>query len=331
MAIKYNHSHVMSVVKNTTERIKKNYSSSQYIEVLDILPDLAIAPILESCDYADQFVSGILHHSVENTRRKLSSTERNELLPRCVLFLSATPSKKLPIYKSLRLERSITRLILEKFLAASDKYESYKLAESLGTASPEDIISRKNIEYALGFNKSLDLICVRKTVNYWHDKYKSFREQVLNKFMRFITVQAQAFYAQNNSSVDLDELLQNYIMYSAKAVDKFDPRQGTLTSYIKNWLSHARNVTTTNESGTSFVLPSAKRSSGINNRSLSIDDDSVKEIFVEDGRAEVLSDVERVRKLSRLADPVGLARLSMDIEEYNYPHELKLLQHYATK
>lgn len=330
MAINYTHSAVMTATKNVKEKIKKNYSSSQYIEVIDTMIANGISPIIESTDFVDMFVSGILHHSVENSRRKLSTTERFEFLSNCMLFLATPTHRKTSLYMRLHIERNISRLIMEKFVESMCGYEQLCMLEALGKATKQDIHKRLAIEHKVKSNNTLDLACVYKTVKYWLAQYNEFKAEVLHKYSRFVTGQAQKYYASNKSAIELNDLIQNYILYASKAIDKFDQNQGTLTSHIINWLSHARNITAVNENGTAFVLPTAKRREGlINNLAVSIDDDDVQGISIEDNKVEVNSEIDRVRKLAKLADPLGLARLSLDIEEYLSPDDIKKLKNVA--
>lgn len=319
MSKHYKHSDSMGVLKSVTEKLQDNHSSSQYVSVLDTMLLNAISPILQCCNFADSYVSGVLHHTAANGRRKVSNSGRFNFLARAMLFLSVPSQKKTPVYRSLRLERNITFIIVKDFLDECENYYDFK--------SKEVREKTLEIEHRIGYFGGADLSSAIRATKYWFTAYCNFRNAVLEKYMRLITLQAQKFYQQNNSNIDLDDLLQNYILFASKAIDKFDHRQGTLTSYILNWLNHARNVTASHENGTAFVLPPNKRRAcTVNNIGVPLDDSSVKEIEVDSiTTVEDAASIERVRRLARLADPHGYARLSLGIEEYLYPSEIRSL------
>ena len=333
MALHYQHSETMTAIKSVTEKIKHNYSSSQYVEVLERMLLNSLTPILLSTNFVDVHVSGIIHHYMENGRRKISNTGKFNLLSRAILFLSVDSNRKPKIYKSLRLERNLTHLIIKEFLQRTSEYR--KLKNSLARADNKDnskaLAEMKRIEVSVGYNGRLDFNALIANVSFWHSKYCDFKNAILEKYMRMITMQAQNFYKTNNSNIELGDLIQNYIMYAAKAIDKFDHRQGTLTTYIMNWLNHARNVTASNENGTAFILPPSKRREcKVNNLSVSIEDEDVKNIEV-----DTFEDLEReeqnvkIRRLARLADPHGYARLSLGINEILSQTEIDRMKKYV--
>ena len=126
MSLNYSHSNVMGIVKATKETISDNYSSSQYIEVLDTLLNNAIRPILRSTTFADVFISGVMHHYTENARRKISQVPKDKFLARGMLFLASDVYRKPKLYKKLRVERSVSAIVIKRFLSATADYEKYK-------------------------------------------------------------------------------------------------------------------------------------------------------------------------------------------------------------
>lgn len=331
MSLHYQHSETMTAVKSVTEKIKHNYSSSQYVEVLERMILNAVNPIMQSTTFVDTYVSGIIHHYMENGRRKISNTNKFNLLSRAILFLSVDNSAKPKIYRSLRLERNLTFIVVRNFLELTKEYKKLKLLLLSDSGNAEILQRLRAIEISIGYKGRIDLCAVISNVSFWHDKYVAFKNSVLEKYMRMITMQAQNFYKHNNSNIELGDLIQNYILFAAKAIDKFDHRQGTLTSYILNWLNHARNLTASNENGTAFILPPNKRREcKVNNISVSLEDDDVKNIeidTIEDMEREIQN--ERVRTIARLADPHGYARLALGISECLTVNEVEALRKYA--
>lgn len=152
------------------------------------------------------------------------------------------------------------------------------------------------------------------------------------------TTNYAAFQRQHNPHLNIqtDDVAQNFILALSKAIDKCDVDKGTLTSYIKAWMQDARNtVNFSHEYGTAYSLPSSKKRdiardlSNVNNISLSIDSEEVQELHSDhDTEADAVSRhvVNRVRRLSKAADPLGLGRLALRITEVLSPKELSLLE-----
>jgi len=332
MSLNYGHSRVMGDLKKTNEKLKKNYSTSQYMDVLDTLLYNTVASIFNSTNYMDSFVSGILHHFTENGRRKISAHDKKNFSIAAVAFLFADQERKSSIYKKMKIERSLTNTAVRNFLEVTRPYAMYK-AKYAETLDSNYLVKMKDIESQVEYTGEIDMLAIIREVNYWHKKYCEFKNMILQKYMRLITKQAQAYYSHNNSKIDLDDLIQNYVLYASKAIDKLDQTQGTLTSYIKVWLNHATNITSSNESGIAFVLPPAKRREcKVNNMSVPMDATEVKNLEVcISGDLENISETRRLRKLARLADPIGLARLSLGIQECLTKEEVKKQEKYEIK
>lgn len=316
MSMNYQHSKVMGDIKTTNEVIKHNYSTYQYMGVLDSLLFNALSTIIHSSEYADDYVAGLLYHYTENGRRKVSSLSKKKFSLLATKFLFADSDAKLRLYKKMRIERGVTSTIIKSFLIELEEYTNIK-RNYYKTGKSEYLNKIKDIENRIYYTESIDLLAVTREAQYWYKYYKDFKNMILQKYMRLIVKQAQAFYSHNNSNITLDDLIQNYFLYASKAIDKLDQRKGTLTSYILNWLNHARNVTASNEHGTAFILPPTKRREGvINNISVSMEDDEVKnlETSIYD---TVEKDSERnlIRRLAKIADPSGYARLFLGIDE----------------
>lgn len=331
MSLNYQHSDVMGALKATEEKIKYNYSSSQYVEVLDRMLFNALTPILQSSGFADYYVSGIVHHYMENGRRKISNANKYKFLSRSMLFLAVDNSQKPKVYKSLRLERNMTNIIIKRFLELVRPYKMLKMSTLSGEVSQATLTKMSDIERSIYYIGRVDLCAVLATVEYWHKQYCEFKNDILAKYHRMVTTQAQNYYSNNNSNIELSDLIQNYIMYASKAIDKFDHRQGALTTYIMHWLNHARNITASNENGTAFILPPNKRREcKVNNVSVPLEDDDVQNLEIntfEDVERE--SQNEHVRRLARVADPTGLARLSLGIQECLTQAEITNMRRYA--
>lgn len=312
MALDYQHSRVMQAVTAHHESIPENYSSSQYMEVLDKLLYNAVGPIVRTCKFADSFLSDVLHLWSLAPRRKISNLPKPKARTLMLLLLVSKPEDKAKVLRRMRLERSIVAELVGSWLSA---LENYKDACESGDSETANKLSN-NVGY---FNTAYSLYAAVNDASFWFKQYTSFKEKILQKFLKLCATQAQACYKANDSRITLDDLIQNYILYAGRAIDKFDPKKGTLGSYIQTWFQHARDQTVIQENGVAFVLPKNKRLGHINNVATDLYDDDVLEIdcgttVPETVAAEAV--VDRVRYLASLVDPTGLGRFTLGIEQY---------------
>lgn len=333
MARNYRHSHLMAKLKAIDEQIQDNYSSAQYVEVWDTLIYNALEPIVTCTKVADLILADVLHFYVENHRRKLSSLPKDLVMSSLVRFLISEPEDRLERLRRCRLERNVLRLIVTTFLESAEEYQALtlkKIQVKDGTAHQAHIDhSLSHIETRLGYNGKLDLFSASSTVVFWHEQANKFKNMLMEKYLRLIVTQAQTYYKSNNSNMDLDDIIQNLIVFTSKALDKYDVRKGTIVSYIQTWLQHAKNVTVVQEDGIAFLLPVAKRSA-VANMAVAIDNEEVLEVEYECGEnVELESTRRRVQLLAKLVDPTGLGRLSLGISEVLSREELALQRKHA--
>lgn len=333
MARIYRHSHLMAKLKAIDEQIQDNYSSAQYVEVWDTLLYNALEPIVTCTKVADLILADVLHFYVENHRRKLSSLPKDLVMSSLVRFLISAPEDRLRRLRKCRLERNVLRLIITTFLDSATEYRDLVLKKihtkenTAGYAQVEHSLSI--IEHRLGYNGKIDLFSACNSVSFWYSQANTFKNMLMEKYLRLIVTQAQMYYKANNSNMDLDDIIQNLIVFTSKALDKYDVRKGTIVSYIQTWLQHAKNVTVVQEDGIAFLLPVAKRSA-VANMAVSIDNEEVMEVEYECGEnVELDSTRRRVQLLAKLVDPTGLGRLSLGISEVLSREELALMRRHA--
>lgn len=331
MAKHYQHSPLMAILKRTEEQIQDNYASSQYAEVWDTLLYNALEPIVHTSKTADLILGDVLHFYVENHRRKLSSLPKELVMTSLVRFFISPSDNKLERLRKCRLERNILRLIANTFLTETAEYQQLTLEKIKASKQKRKIIDSKLtlIEQRVGYNGRLDLYSAINTVRVWLKHADDFKNMLLEKYLRLIVTHAQTYYKSNNSNLKLDDTIQNLVVYTSKALDKYDVRKGTLATYIQRWLQHAKNVSVVQEDGIAFLLPAAKRSE-IANFSVPLDNAEVLEVEYECGENVELDSLRRrVQLLAKLVDPTGLGRLSLGISEVLSREEIALMKMHA--
>jgi hypothetical protein len=315
MAINYVHSDLFQSLKQTDEKIKDNYSSSQYIDVLDKLLFKAIKPIIFNTDYVNDLLVELMHLSMVNHRRKISNLDRDVFITMVFSFLVSNKEAQYKLLKKMKIERTFIILVIKMFC---DDCKNY-VASITDVKNKESKLRKAMIERKVFLLKSSSLLPVLTEVKKFFDDAIEFKKQIIEKYIRLTIVAAQNHYKVNDSKMELDEIIQTMFVYVSHAIDKYDQTKGTLTSYITTWLQHARNQSSVNELETSFILPHAKRNE-IKNASVSLE--SIEHLEQEDN--ENNDDIIRVRQLAKLADPLGFARMSMDIQEYLTREEIFL-------
>ncbi len=339
MSVDYRHSKVIQSIKGVDEHIKGNYSSQQLIQVLDDLIIRTITPIIETTNYVDQVISNLITWYSENSRRKISIIPKDKLLLLFMMYLATDdPRLKLRVLKRCRLERSIFFTIIDNWLSIVKGYPA--LTEELTKKKSKLIFNQiKQIESKVAYTGKNDLYSAIPTVSFWYKQSLDFKNQILQKYMRLVVKNSQAYYAYSSNLIELDDLTQNLIMAVSKAIDKYDVSKGVLTSYIKNWLMNAKGASTGQEYGVAYNIPQVQRKayftkdSPVSNIGVSLEDDealNVEDTSMEEG-IERRDTINRVRILAKAVDKTGTARMLMGIQEVLTCEQIARLKSVAVK
>jgi hypothetical protein len=322
-------SRVLDALKSVNEKLDHNYTSFQLLSVLDQLLWKAMWPIIKSTDYFDRILANVMGWSAVNPRRKLSSLPKERFNTYVLAYLAADdPATKLRILKKMRIERNVLFYVIGR---VRDLYAAQKPA----TRPTSEITNALSI-----FDPKGMWFSVRES-DYWYTHALEFKGMIIEKYMRFVMMEAQQFHAQQKRDnphldFDLDDLAQNFILAVNKAIDKCDAQQGTLTSYIQNWLKDAKgNPAMRGEYGLAFTIPASQRRAIANsasnktvNISVNIESPDLQSLA---SSTDVESDLERarlvdfIRRLAKRADPSGVSRMFLGIDESLNANELKSL------
>jgi hypothetical protein len=316
----------LDTLKTVKERLDHNYTSYQLLTVLDKLLWKALWPIVCNTEFIDRVLANVLGWSSSNPRRKLSSLPKERFTTYVVAYLAADdPRTKFRVLKRMRLERNILFHVLDRFNRLCDSYPRT-------TTPPPSII---NSVRATQPNR---LWFASRESCYWHQQASDFKSMIVEKYMRFVMMEAQSFYQQQRQhnphlTFDLDDIAQNFILTVSKAIDKCDAQQGTLTSYIQNWIKDAKgNPSLRGEYGIAYTIPASQRRS----IALSEKDKTVNisiSLACEDlNELESVSNTEQeyerqqltdtIRLLAKRADPLGISRMFLGVQEILDPNEL---------
>ena len=304
---RYQHSVSFSLLKRIRETIPENYTSFQYAEVQDNLLYTAVEPLILYTNVCSSWVPRILawYSNVSNSR-KISSLDREELQTKLCLFLLVPPAERLDLLKRMRLERNLISLIIDDFLELTKDYRALEEQACCVTKAERPIVLNQLREQGarVGIDGA-DLYAVYQHVKVWYELYLEFRSYLIEKFTRYAISKARENYVKVNHALKLDDIIQHYMLALGKAIDKCDTEEGPLASYVGQWFLAARNTV-------------KKEIGNLNTESY---DDLAESEFdfgvhpdVEQ-HVERMQTIERVRLLAQVADPFGIGRLSLEIEE----------------
>jgi hypothetical protein len=142
----------------------------------------------------------------------------------------------------------------------------------------------------------------------WYtDKAFKFKGLITEKYMRLALMNAKRTYVECAHEVPLDDIIQVYLIYLSKAIDRCDSRQGVLTTFIQNWFYNARHD----------VLRVQKEEHNISYDDLKEDLNSVlPECPYED--------LQHLAWMAKQVDPEGIIRHEMNIPEF-FTYEQRMI------
>lgn len=320
----------LDTLKNVREQLDHNYTSYQLLSVLDRLLWKAMWPIIANTEYMDRVLANVLGWSSSNPRRKLSSLPKEKFNTYTVAYLASDdPQTKFKILKRMRLERNILFYVLDRFVHLVNSYPKHQ-------TPPQQTLN------ALAVLQPNKLWFAAREAQYWSETAIRFKGMILEKYMRFVMMEAQSFYRQQQQhnphlTFDLDDIAQNFILTVSKAIDKCDAQQGTLTSYIQNWIKDAKgNPTLRGEYGIAYSIPASQRrhiaQSSVDktvNISVSLSGEDLTALESSTNTEleyETQQTIQLVRLLAKRCDPMGIGRIFLGIQEVLEPHELQQLK-----
>lgn len=336
----------MNRIKTIKESLEDRYSSSQMMNVLDQLLHNGLSALAEGSDFINSMLASCLVWYNTNTRRKISSLPKEKVLQLLTLYPVVSVEEKSRILRKLRFERNVWFYILEAFCQHGEKYADLELR----MLKTKDYFEKKaiqsklfNIQRSLNVHDSVTALFYN--VRFWFQQAVKFRNQIMERYMRHSAMKAHSYYRAGSSRNDLADVIQNFQLALNKAVNKFDQRKGTLTSYINFWLRGAQSAgnTSTHEYGIAYTIPSNVRkemAKGENAHSVNIftpihDNKSVEDMHSDDPtpeeNAERESDIVSIRRIAKRVDPHGLLRIRLGIGEVLNEDEKKLLHAAATQ
>jgi hypothetical protein len=307
--LSYHHSKSFASLKNIKERLNNNLTTPQYMRVYDEFLRRAMIPIVVNCRLFDAFLGQLLSFQIKYPRRKVTMSERKALPGLVANFFLATGSEqRIQAYQNLNLDRGVIVSFLVSTLSSFKDYTSaHDMTLRKSTGELANIQECLAVVYAIesSIRSKVTLVQVLSEVKMWLDRALEFKSKILEKYIRLTISAAQEDYVNYfNGSVSLDDLLQTYLAYASRAIDRCDYHQGALTSHIRSYFLAARK--------------SAAKQRDVNT-SPEVDVEGIQS--EEYSHNEYLTNrssdegVMRIARLARIVDPRGYGRAFLGIRE----------------
>lgn len=295
-----------------------NLTGYQIVRILDGLLLLGVESMFKTTRFVELHIPSLLSWSVRNKRRKISSAAKEVQVSALMnILVSNDPDEKLKAYRSFRADRYITTGIMELFLKACEGYR-----EAVQTGDTE---KAESIERQMGCHQCDALYGAVNTVESALKMAYDFRNMIVNKYTGLCRQYASKVKAKAVIGVDERDLAQNLANAVIIAINKYDYRKGALTSYLVPWFRYlSQSPKFSHEMGLAYDIPhnyrSRIRSDGKSNIGNALNDDT--EETLESSQAAVTTSLEneqeekRLLRILQIADPRGLVRLPLNIDEY---------------
>lgn len=319
----YRSSKAFQDLKNVQEKLAVNMTTSQYMKLYDEYLEKAMDPIIANCKFFDTYLSQLISWQAKSHRRKISFVGQIEFPRLAVNFLiQSTGEQRVKAYKKLALDRGIVIEFLRLFETMTSNYTLASNLELFGGDINKCLRVISEVETSL--RPRVPLISIIRESSYWFGQALNFRHLILEKYIRLTLNTAQRDYVDCfQGKEELDDVVQAYLLYTARAIDRCDYKQGALTSHIQKYFLAAK----------AYVLK------GLNNRNESLDEEVVSTSLYDSNECSELQspDVQLFNKttneetskviaqLSKLMDPVGYARAYLGIHEELNDTEKQLL------
>jgi len=328
----------------------KNMTGEQIQQIMDMLLYKALEPLVLYTNVFDAQVEYLLLLVATNRKRKLSSLDRGEAVEKLAAYLSVPDRRqKFGFIRDARVERFFIHKFLTSFCQQNIGYvKQYK--EFLLNPTKEKQVALDKYAVQVGMCERSALYTALQICEAYRKRFYSYRNAVVDLYVKSANKWAKAHQEGTQGRSNYKDLVQSIIKAVITALDKYDSRKGALTSYVQFWTKNAMKASKEHEYGVAYTVPQAQKkklfegTSSYVNFSVSLDtlygdDDedggvALHSVLTPGNALEKDIEIEQSRTLVQLlakkVDPLGIARLSLDIGEYFTPEEKAIMrQHMA--
>lgn len=219
------------------ERLSENLSGSQIYNIMLSMLYPAVDAIAVNTTIVRRALVEVLCQWNNDKRRHVSSLSYQQVVDGLFnAVMVENPYASSSYARRLRLDRSIWGQVVRLFLTYSEDYA--KLEIPYITDRRIGIVLTR---YERFFEASRSrLFPTIKWVKYYWEEYETFKSEVTEKYIRFSFSEAKRAATMTALHVDVEELFKNLLLAVDKALNKYDPNKGALTSYIQQWFMDAK-------------------------------------------------------------------------------------------
>ena len=324
----------------------KNMTGEQIQQIMDMLLYKALEPLVLYTNVFDAQVEYLLLLVATNRKRKLSSLERGEAVEKLAAYLSVQDRRqKFEFIRAARVERFFIHKFLKGFTKQNADYVKLYKGFLLDPCKEKQVALDKRAAL-VGMCSRDSLYSALKISTAYLEQFYLYRNSVVDHYVKSANKWAKGHVVQVQGRSSFKDLVQSIIKAVITALDKYDSRKGALTSYVQFWTKNAMKASKEHEYGVAYTVPQAQKkklfegTSNYVNFSVSLDalqtdDDegggvALHSVLTPGNALEKDIEIEQsrtlVQMLAKKVDPMGIARLSLDIGEYFTPEEQDVMR-----
>ncbi len=314
----YQHSIAFEKLKSLRETVTTNYTSLQYLQTLDHFLVEALKPISRECpELFKSYIAKIVARQTLKSSSKFTSNDRTKLPVLLFNSIMAAPDRTVSQVEELHINRGLYFGFISWFLQHLKEYKDLHKGAKLGVETRSQCYA---MERSVALRHKGDLYGAILEVEYWSNKAREWKEQIVEKYTRMAILQAQSTYKDYGHRVSLDDICQIYLMVVSRAIDRCDSRHGVITTFVQNWFKSAKSEVAklagepTDQSYDSLV---EEHGDGIHDILGSVDPDNTTEIW------------QHVSYVACKIDKAGLVRTKLGIPQYVSIQHRNLLEQFV--
>jgi hypothetical protein len=270
----------------------------------------------------------------KNRRKKISSIDRVKQIQYLFYYISTSDlDERFRALRKIKMDKFYVRKLVQLFIQNSENYQDLYLKYLNNNIDLDDMVKMSEIESRLETSRTHLYPLLKNLISYLK-LYSEMTDLVISKYYKFLFSLVKKRVHATSRYFDEEELYQNYIGAALKALDRYDPKKGALTSYIQLWIKNNMQSAEENpEYGIAYEIPALRLKQSLDddtkkdeNFSISLDslcdDQNTEASAVTSLMYSFTDDLEEDTKrqtlwhLAKIADPTGIARLSLGIMEY---------------
>jgi hypothetical protein len=322
-----------------TNKINISLTGHQIAKIFDSITNQILYSLNLYTNVLESNIINLISWVSNNRRKKISSLNRELQLQYLFYYLFTFDSnERYTVLRKLKLDRFYVRKLATVFIQCSANYEELYKKYLTGSITEEELLQLSMLEHRCQCSREYLYPLIVNLKDYLK-VYKEITDLIISKYYKFLYTLVMKRIHGTTRHFDAEDLYQNYIGAALKALDRYDPDKGALTSYIQLWIKNNQQSAEENpEYGIAYELPTIQiaknvREDSYNPTNIHEDNFSVSlETLLEEGELsedtlgidtynpdkikEEKDKAQVLLYLAKEADPTGVARLSLGIDEY---------------